>query len=151
MLLWQTEPTMLIEIWERLRGFNNWTAAVATVQSSKLTPVRFGNVRPGRDASGQTIGWQPVCKIVREDRHCIQHTAEFEGFEESPLYQLTDGDTVKIRFNPNKPAEYYLPGVLQSKLARTWKLGVWAVLAILVLIGFVVVWFGPSILNAFSR
>ena len=86
-----------------------------------------------------------------EDRHCVQHTAEFEVFEESPLYQLSDGDRVTIRFNPNNPAEFYLPGLLQSKLSRTWKLGVWAVLTILVLIGFVVGWFGPSILNAFSR
>jgi len=92
-----------------------------------------------------------VCKIAWEDRHSIEHTAEFEVFEESPLYQLTERDTVKIRFNPEKPAEFYLPGLLQSKLARTWKLGIWAVLAILIFIGFVVAWFGPSILNAFSH
>ena len=65
--------------------------------------------------------------------------------------QLTDRDTVKIRFNPNKPAEFYLPGPLQSKLARTWKLGIRAVFAILVFIGLVAAWFGLSILNAFSR
>ena len=92
-----------------------------------------------------------MCRIVWQDRQGIQHTAEFEVFEESPLYQLADRDTVSIRFNPKKPAEFYLPGLLQSKLARTWKLGIWAVLAILVFIGVVVAWFGPSLLRAFSH
>jgi hypothetical protein len=142
---------MLIEIWENLRGYDKWTPTVATVQSSTLTPVQFGDVKEGKDGNEQAIAWQSVCKIVWEDRHCIQHTAEFELFEESPLYQLTDRDTVSIRFNPNKPAEFYLPGLLQSRLARTWKLGIWAVLAILVFIGVVVAWFGPGILNAFSH
>jgi hypothetical protein len=92
-----------------------------------------------------------VCKIVWEDQHRVQHTAGFEAYEESPLYQLTERDSISIRFNPDKPAEFYLPGLLQSRLARTWKMAIWAVLAILLFTAFVVAWFGPSILNAFSH
>jgi hypothetical protein len=142
---------MLIEIWERLHGYNNWTPTIATVQSSTLTPVRFGDATVERGGNGQAIAWESMCKIAWDDQHRIRHTAEFEVFEESPLYQLTDRDTVSIRFNPNKPGEFYLPGLLQSKLAWAWKLGIWAILAILIAVGFVVVWFGPNILNALSR
>jgi hypothetical protein len=136
-----------IEIWERLRGYNKWIPAVATVQSSTLAPIRFNDVEAGTDGNKQAIAWEAVCKIVWDDRHCTRHTAEFEVFEESPLYQLTDGDTVSIRFNPDKPEEFYVPGLIQSSVARAWKLGIWAVLIILVIVGFVVVWFGPNALS----
>jgi hypothetical protein len=119
---------MLIEIWERVRGYNEWTPTIATVQSS-------------------TVGSQSVCKIVWEDQHCIQHTATFKAFEESPLYQLREGDTVSIRFNPDRPGEFYLPGLFQSKLARTFRLGVCAIVFILVFIAL----FGPDILSTFSH
>jgi len=38
--------------------------------------------------------------------------------------------TVKIRFNPAKPSEYYLPGLIQSRLTRTWKLTVYGLMVI---------------------
>jgi hypothetical protein len=143
---------MLIEIWERFRGYDEWTPTVATVQSSILAPVGFGDLSEGKGGKNElSLGWQSVCKIVWQDQHRVQHTAAFEVFEESPLYQLCDGDTVGIRFNPDRPAEFYLPGLLQSKLVRTWKLGLYAVLLVLILIALVAAWFGPNIMNAFSH
>ncbi|MGD0786747.1 MAG: hypothetical protein ABR898_02100 [Terracidiphilus sp.] len=142
---------MLIELWEHLRGYDRWTSAVATVQSSALAGVGFGDACEEKNGKKYGVGWQLVCKIVWQDNHCIQHAAEFEAFEESPLYQLCEGDTVKIRFNPDRPAEFYLPGILQSNLARTWKLGVFAVMAILVVSALVIAWFGAEIMNAVSR
>ena len=144
--LWQTEHIVLIEIWEHLRGYHNWTPTKATVQSSTLSGVEFG-----RDASKQTVAWQSVCRIVWQDRDRVPHRAEFEVFEESSLYQLCDGDTVDIRFNPQKPDQFYLPGLIQSRLAKVWKLSIFAVLFVLVIIAVAVVWFGPHILNAFSH
>jgi hypothetical protein len=54
------------------------------------------------------------------------------------FYQLCEGDTVNIRFNPAKPSEYYLPGLIQSEFTRTWKLTVWALLLLVLGIGFIV-------------
>lgn len=142
---------MLIGVWERLRGYDKWTSTVANVQSSTLTPISFGDDSKGAGGSKNVIGWQSVCAISWEDQHQTRHTASFEVFEESPLYQLRDGDTVKIRFNPDEPAQFYLPGLLQSQFMRSWKMGVWAALATLVLIAFLMAWFGPNILNAFSH
>jgi hypothetical protein len=144
--LWQTESIVLIEVWEHLRGYSNWTPTKATVESSTPSGIEFG-----RNAAKQSVAWQSVCKIAWLDQNRIPHTAEFEAFEESPLYQLCDGDTVEIRFNPKKPDQFYLPGLIQSRLAKAWKLTIFAVMLILAMIGIAIAWFGPHILNAISR
>ena len=92
-----------------------------------------------------------MCKIVWQDQHGTSHAATFDVFEESRLYQLCDGDTVDIRFKPKRPDAFYLPGLIQSRLARTWKLTLWGVLLLLVLIGCAIAWFGPNILSALSH
>ena len=137
---------MVIEAWELLRGYRNWTPTKATVQASAVAEIEFGE-----NGSRQSIAWQSVCKIAWQDQNQVAHNAEFEVFEESPLYQLCEGDTVDIRFNPRKPDQSYLPGLIQSKLAKTWKLTMFGVLFILVLIAIAVAWFGPNILSAFSH
>ena len=144
--LWQTGPIVLTDVWEHLRGYHKWTPTRATVESSTPSGIEFGH-----NASKQSVAWQSVCKIAWLDHHRLPHTAEFEVFEESPLYQLCDGDTVEIRFNPRKPDQFYLPGLIQSRLAKVWKLAIFAVLLILVLIGIAVAWFGPNILSVFSH
>jgi hypothetical protein len=137
---------VLIEVWEHLRGYSNWTPTRATVESSTPSEIAFG-----RNAAKQSVAWQSVCKIGWLDQNRLPHTAEFEAFEESPLFQLCDGDTVEIRFNPRKPDQFYLPGLIQSRLAKALKLTIFAVLIILALIGIVIAWFGPDILSAVSR
>jgi hypothetical protein len=59
-------------------------------------------------------GWDSICQIRWRDQNQIEHTAVFQAFEESPLYQISEGDTLDIRFNPASPSEYYLPGLIQS-------------------------------------
>lgn len=138
---------MLIEAWERLRGYDKWTTTIATVQASRLEGAGFGI----GDQTVREIAFQSVCNIVWKDRDRVPHSAEFEVFEESSLYQLCEGDTVDIRINPAKPDEFYLPGLLQSKLAKIWKLTIYVVLFILVAIAIVAAWFGPNILSAISH
>jgi hypothetical protein len=46
---------MLIEIWENLRGYNKWTPTLATVQSSTLTPLQFGDAKAGKNGNGPAI------------------------------------------------------------------------------------------------
>jgi len=51
------------------------------------------------------------------------HAAEYTVSENSPLFQLYDGQTAAIRYNPSNPEQFYLRGVLGSKLmsALKWK------------------------------
>jgi hypothetical protein len=141
---------MLIQAWERLRGYDRWTPATATVKSSSLARVEFDRRETG-DAKKPAFAWKSNCTIVWNDQNGVERKAVFEAFEESPLYQLVDGDQVAIRFNPHQPAEFYLPGLLHSKLAQAWKMGVFALLIILVIFAILAAWFGPNLLNAFSH
>lgn len=125
--------------------------ATATVKSSVLARVDLDAERQTANAKKPAIGWKSNCTISWNDQNGSEHTAMFEAFEESPLYQLVDGDEVGIRFNPLEPAEFYLPGLLDSKLAQAWKTGVFTVLIILVCIALLAAWFGPNLLNAFSH
>jgi hypothetical protein len=128
---------MLIELWEHFRGYDKWTPAVAIVQSTTLS--RVGEISQNdKSKPPLALGWESVCTIRWEDQNQIEHTAVFQAFEESPLYQLIEGDTVNIRFNPAKPSEYYLPGLIESGLTRTWKLTVYGLMLIVLAIGLIV-------------
>jgi hypothetical protein len=137
----------MIDFWERFRGYSKWTQTVATVQSSTLDSVSFGSASEMKAGKGQPLVWQSECKIVWEDLQGNQYTATFEAFEESPLYQLCDGDTVNIRFNPRRPTEFYLRGLFQSDLTYTWKMAIYIIGFIL----FVIAFLCPEIIRAFFR
>jgi hypothetical protein len=127
---------MLIELFAHLRGYDKWMPAVATVQSTTLS--RVGDVGKDKSKLRLALGWESVCKIRWQDQNQTEHTAVFQAFEESPLYQLCEGDTVNIQFNPAKPSEYYMPGLIQSGLKRTWKLTVYVLMLIVLGIGLIV-------------
>lgn len=138
---------MLIQIWERLCGYDNWTPATATVLSSSLAGVGVGGSVEAMPKKGEVVvGWKSCCRIAWADHDGAQHTATFEAYEESPLYQLCDGDTVDIRFNPDHPDEFYLPGLLQSRLVSAWKFGLFAVMIVLACILVVAQWVGPNVI-----
>jgi len=59
----------------------------------------------------------------------------------------TTGDTVNIRFNPAKPSEYYLPGLIQSALSHAWQLALYRRMLIILGIGFVI-WHSLSVSGA---
>ena len=126
---------MLIEAWEHLRGYDKWTMTVATVQSTTLSRIDIGS---DKSKSPVTVGWESICKISWQDKSQIEHTAVFPAYEESPLYQLCEGDAVNIRYNPAKPSDYYLPELIQSRLTRTWKLTLYMLAIALLGIAFLV-------------
>jgi hypothetical protein len=80
---------MLIEIWERLRGYDKWIETEATILSSDLVNQMSKNVIGWTDMSGRS------------------HTARYSVHSGSRLYQLYDGQTVTIRYNRANPGEYY--------------------------------------------
>jgi len=127
---------MLIEWWERLRGYDKWTPAVATVQSTELS--RVGEIGHDNSKSALALGWESVCTIRWQDQNQNEQTAVFRAYEESPLYQLCEGDKVNIRFNPAMPSEYFLPGLVQSGLTRNWRLTVYTLMLIVLGVFFIV-------------
>ena len=111
---------MLIEIWERLRGYNKWIQTEATIKSSKLADVEIGKIRYSRWSEDESVDeWQSNCAVAWRDRAGVSHEAEFTVAEDSPLFQLYDGQTVIIRYNPANPDQFYLRGISGSK-AHTW-------------------------------
>jgi hypothetical protein len=111
---------MLIEIWERLRGYDKWIQAEATVESSEPTNQQLH----GRDISYSDD------VIVWTDSAGEKHRAPISVQAHSPLFQLVQGSTINIRFNPADPEEYYLRELLQSRVRKVFSTAVAAALMI---------------------
>lgn len=108
--------------WIRVRGYERWLPATATVRSTALSRV------------GGKFAWQAVCEITWQDSRGAGYSGRFKAFEESPLYQLSEGDAVGIRFNPENPTEFYVPGLIQSNLTRAWRLGLYGLMVTLLVV-----------------
>jgi hypothetical protein len=107
------ESTMLIELWERLRGYDKWVETKAIVESAdqkKTTLVnRYGN---------KTDKWTSDDVIVWTDAQGHKQYADFTVDEPSKLFQLIDGETVTIRYNPSRPEEFYYRDLLRYRVRR---------------------------------
>ena len=124
---------MLIELWEKLRGYDKWVESEGKVVAA--------SVEKGELTS------KVVCRIAWKDRMGKEHETRLDADEESPLFQLSEEDTVKIRFNPARPGEVYIPGLIESDalaLRKTILLGIMFVLA-------AIAFFFPDIVVLFSR
>jgi len=110
--LWQTGAKMLIEVWEKFRGYDKWVNATAMIERSDVEKTPYNN----RDGSvsyfygaGDTIAW------VADG---TKHYADFNVEEGSPLFQLVGGESVAIRYNPKNPDEFYYRDLLKSRVNR---------------------------------
>ena len=98
---------MFIEAWERLRGLDKWVETEASVRSSELTQVQVG--RTGRYGDGDPIyEWQSFEELAWRDETGAEQKERLSAHDGSPLFQLYDGKSVKIRYNPAKPYEFYI-------------------------------------------
>jgi hypothetical protein len=112
---------MLIEIWERLRGYDKWIQTEARVESSK--------VEKRKDSYG---GWVATNVISWKDQSGETQTSGFSVPGDSPLYQLIGGETVTIRYDPAKPNEHYFRELLRSKVRTVFQTAI----IVLILVGF---------------
>jgi hypothetical protein len=121
---------MLIEIWERLRGYDHWVPATAKVHSSRVQrtahPDRSGNV---------TYTWASQDQLVWADDKGQEHSAEFTVPDDSPLYQYVGGETVSVRYDPSNPDRFYFRDLLRSRLHTVLKVTVYTLLFVLFLAG----------------
>jgi hypothetical protein len=107
--------TMLIELWERLRGYDKWVQTEAKIESSDVekTPVtdRYGRVVDYAYNAGDVITWV--------DNRGENQYATFDVAEGSKLYQLVDGDSVTIRYDPAQPDRFYYRDLLRYRVKVT--------------------------------
>lgn len=115
---------MLIELWERLRGYDKWVETEATVEKSQVTTHE--NDGGQYSISDDLLMWV--------DTLSDRHRAAFAVREDSPLYQLVDGSTIPIRYNPADPEQLYIRELLQTRV-RIWVKGI---AAAVILIGVVI-------------
>jgi hypothetical protein len=97
---------MLIEMWERFRGYDKWIPAEATVETSRVSSYH--------DRSGDHETSRDVLKFI--DAQGETQRLSFCVPGDSPLYQLVDGSKIDIRYNPSNPDEYYLRELLQTRV-----------------------------------
>ena len=139
---------MLIELWEHFRGYDKWIETDAKVESAKLVEVDlYGNKLRHKKKQGNRFGWRSECQISWLDEKGNRREGSLAADEESSLYQLCEGDTFKVRFDPKNSACFYARGLLESNVTRARKRVVWSVVMAL---GAVVV-FAPEIIQLLSR
>jgi hypothetical protein len=137
---------MLIELWEKIRGYDKWVETTATVVSSVPTPA--GVLDGGKACKNPTATqWNSAIQVAWNDDAGHAHSEQFEVGEESPLYQLCEGDTLPVRVNPKRPDEIYVPGLIEANAMSVWKGVLTIVMGFLLLIGF----FLPEILRVLSK
>ncbi|MGA3129454.1 MAG: DUF3592 domain-containing protein [Terracidiphilus sp.] len=99
---------MLIEIWEHLRGYDKWVETDAKIESSEPTYYKF----KGHDYSHSDD------VIVWTDSTGEKHRAPFTVHVDSPLFQLVQDSTTRVRYNPADPEEYYFRELLQTRVRK---------------------------------
>jgi len=93
---------MLIELWERLRGYDKWIQTEARLTSSKVE--KSSRVVKG---SRQDF-WFSTNTIVWTARQGEIQSADFYLADISLLKHFAVGETVTIRYDPMKPSKLYL-------------------------------------------
>jgi hypothetical protein len=116
---------MLIDRWEKFRGYDKWIETAATVESSKESTYK---VKGGEISESSDV-------LMWTDEQQTRHRTSFTVSDGSPLYQLVDGSTVQIRYNPADPENYYIRGLLEERVRATGKV----VAGALILIAFAIV------------
>jgi endonuclease YncB( thermonuclease family) len=126
---------MLIKLWEHLRVYDKWPEATARFETADLQKTthtdRAGNV---------SHTWASLDTLVWTDRLGTSHSANFKVPDDSSIYQMIDGDTVTIRYNPSRPDRFYYRELLKTRITTCVKYSI-VVLFFLALIG-LRVWLG---------
>ncbi|MGA2834795.1 MAG: hypothetical protein ABSE55_17165 [Terracidiphilus sp.] len=127
---------MLIEIWERLRGYDKWIQTEATVKSSEVEEII-----EGFDTRAEALisTWHGYEELVWKDRFGTEWKKEVDARENSPLFRLYDGKSTIVCYNPASPEEFYVREQLQYKINLVSKIvaGVLTAAFVIVLLGLV--------------
>jgi hypothetical protein len=129
--LWQNGAIMLIEIWERLRGYDKWIQVEAAIKLSEMEEVVRGHSRYGDEP---IYSWQEYQELLWKDPSGKKWKKSVTVGENSPIFKLFDGKSVTIRYNPSSPDEFYVREELRRKVNLIAKIAI-GVIAIICVIG----------------
>lgn len=93
---------MLIEIWERLRGYHKWTQADARIEFLKEEHIYH-------DKDGKNLHYTNVTgrRLAWTDSNSQVHYAPLKQLDDQPPYRLIEGEAETIRYNPANPDQFY--------------------------------------------
>jgi hypothetical protein len=107
---------MLIEIWERLRGYDMWIQTEATIQSSEMIGLKAGWFRDIETTNTREIQqWRVKCVVSWTNLSSKLYTVKYSVPDSSRLFQLFEGEKVTIHYNPDNPNEYYFRDLFLSR------------------------------------
>jgi hypothetical protein len=138
------KPIMIVEFWERLRGYDKWIETEATVESAKLidglrrTRPAWWRLLLNPDILISFFSWHAQCAMAWTDVSGGRHTTDYEVSEQDPLFQKFEGQKVLIRYNPTRPDDYYVQegATTRARFALVnwiFRLYAWTVCAVLAL------------------
>ena len=98
------DAIMLMAIWERLRGYDKWTPAEATVVF-----VKEEHTYPGKDGKELHYSYVTGDRLAWTDAQGEKQSAPLKPAGKDPKYQFAEGEVVSIRYNPANPEQYFFP------------------------------------------
>jgi hypothetical protein len=112
---------MLIELWEKIRGYDTWVETTATLKSSQVEQEIVGHDKLGRPF----YGWRGDEELVWTDTSGVGQCEPLTVSEGSPVFQCIEGNAVRIRYNPADSGDFYVREQLQYEVSRSAKIILW--------------------------
>jgi hypothetical protein len=123
---------MILEIWERLRGFDKWPQVEATIQSSaveKATRLRKGS---------RVDEWKTVYEIAWTDPAGLLQRKQMALPGMSRDLNLIDGVGISVRYKPTDYSKFFIREELRRRILKEALLGLPFLIALVLLLA--VVW-----------
>jgi hypothetical protein len=122
---------MLIEIWERLRGYDKWIQAQAILKVSEVEEVVVGHTRP---EDLPIYEWRGNEEIFWTDQAGVAQCEPLAVSENSPIFKMYDGNPIIIRYNPASPSEFYVREQLRYQVNLRARFALAVLLALCVIL-----------------
>jgi hypothetical protein len=126
---------MLIELWESLRGYDQWTPAEATVCAAEYADAEkfrgfTESVLTGRPQPVMEAENTSTAVLTWTDDAGKQYRNQYTVTQPSPLFGLYGGEKLAIRYNPANPQEFYLRELSQNQVQAVARNVLWGILLI---------------------
>lgn len=125
-----------------------WVKTEARVIESQVRDLDLLGEPSASTSKAKAVYSDAIVNISWTDQQGLTHQGQFVAPEESPLFQLIEGDSVPIGYNSSMPNEFSIRGLARDQAASAVKKVVFAVVVGAVAI---LVWFGPELLTFFSK
>jgi hypothetical protein len=103
---------MMTKLWERLLGYDKWIETTATFEAADVQKTPHHS----RDGS-VSYTYTSFDTILWADQSGATHRADFKVPDDSPIYQMVDGNQATIRYDPTQPDRFYYPDLFRTRIA----------------------------------